>query len=52
VFYSFVFTIVSIIFVVLFYIFIKAILNFSFKKLSKRIKNFYIFDAIRSTIKP
>ncbi|NVP17450.1 hypothetical protein HUU51_01910 [Candidatus Gracilibacteria bacterium] len=51
-FYSFIFTIVSIIFVVLFYIFIKAILNFSFKKLSKRIKNFYIFDAIRSTIKP
>lgn len=52
IFYSFVFTIVSIIFVVLFYIFIKAILNFSFKKLSKIIKDFYIFDAIRSTIKP
>lgn len=50
--YSMIFTISSLIVVVIFYIFIKYLLEFNYKILYKKITSFYLFDAIRSTIKP
>ncbi len=50
--YSLIFTLFSLFIVVLFYFLIKYILIFCFKLFSKKNKNFYIFDSIRSTIKP
>jgi len=50
--YSFFFTIFSIFLVILFYLTIKYILVFIFLKFGDKIKKFYIFDSIRSTIKP
>lgn len=54
---SFLYSFLFILILVIFYIFIEKILvgNFSFffvKSKNKFFKNFYIFDAIRSTIKP
>ncbi len=50
--YSLIFTISCLFVVILFYVLIKYLLLFSFKIFAKKIKNFYIFDSIRSTIKP
>lgn len=57
IFESFLYSFLFILILVIFYIFIEKILvgNFSFffvKSKNKFFKNFYIFDAIRSTIKP
>lgn len=49
---SMIYTIISLILVVFFYLIIKYILLYLFRYLSKKIKDFYIFDSIRSTIKP
>ncbi len=42
----------SFIFLGILYVIVSKILVFSFEKFFKKVKNFYIFDAIRSTIKP
>ncbi|MDP3380199.1 MAG: hypothetical protein Q8S84_01245 [bacterium] len=47
-----IFTLSSLIIVVIFYIFIKYLLQFNYSIISKKISSFYLFDAIRSTIKP
>lgn len=52
IFYSMIFTLSSLIIVVIFYIFIKYLLQFNYSIISKKISSFYLFDAIRSTIKP
>lgn len=50
--YSLIFTISSLFVVILFYVLVKYLLLFSFKIFAKKINNFYVFDSIRSTIKP
>ncbi|NDK08841.1 hypothetical protein EOM39_06395, partial [Candidatus Gracilibacteria bacterium] len=50
--YSLLYSFCLIILIVIFYFIIDFILNFGFKLFKKDKVNFYIFDAIRSTIKP
>lgn len=38
--------------IIIFYILINKLLNYIFEKFKKKMKDFYFFDAIRSTIKP
>lgn len=50
--YSLLYSFCLIVLIVIFYFIIDFILNFGFKLFKKDKVNFYIFDAIRSTIKP
>lgn len=52
VFDSFIYSSVSIFLIIIFYLIIKYLLLFIYKKIFKKSKNFYLFDSIRSTIKP
>ncbi|MDD5770176.1 MAG: hypothetical protein PHE25_04345 [Candidatus Gracilibacteria bacterium] len=49
---SFLYSFGFIIVIILFYILIEYLLKYIFKFLKHRLKSFYLFDAIRSTIKP
>lgn len=46
------YAVLSWILVVFFYIILSKILEWNFRHIFSKVKNFYIFDAIRSTIKP
>ncbi len=50
--YSLLYSFCLIVLIVIFYFIIDYILNLNFKLLKKQTVNFYLFDAIRSTIKP
>lgn len=49
---SFIYSSVSIFLIIIFYLIIKYLLLFIYRKIFKKSKNFYLFDSIRSTIKP
>lgn len=51
-FFSVIYSFIIILLIVIFYLIINFVLKTFFKNIFSKVKNFYIFDAIRSTIKP